>query len=370
MCQFMIENQGIQTFLTYDLHIGEEVDQANYDLIHDKQLSGILPTFLSYSTLEEQKTEGIKFNISARVTMREFFQKGAARKELLPVLHQIAETLMTCGQYTLDLNCLFLDVQYIYLNPETREPELLYLPIIKGKEEADIPKKLKDIILSLKYDISENATYISEITKFLEKNESFTLSGFLELLDEKMKDVPELMHLYQEGRIKMPVMNLAQSEQPEPAQEDWTGPKMVNAVDNVGKAQAKDNEVTENESKDNMSGSGTLNVSTLESSLLNSSTKAYLKRVKTEEKVYISKRLFKIGKEKQFVDYCIMDNPAISRSHANIVMENEEYYIMDMNSKNRTFVNGQIISGMKKVKLVHGSYIQLADEFFEFYLET
>lgn len=42
-------------------------------------------------------------------------------------------------------------------------------------------------------------------------------------------------------------------------------------------------------------------------------------RVKTNEKIIINKPVFRIGKEKSYVDYFVSDNTAVSRSHANIV---------------------------------------------------
>lgn len=46
---------------------------------------------------------------------------------------------------------------------------------------------------------------------------------------------------------------------------------------------------------------------------------AYLVRKKNNERIKITKDVFYIGKERSFVDYFIGDNPAISRSHANII---------------------------------------------------
>ena len=225
MCQFIIENQGIQQFLVYHLKSCEEVDKASYDLIHDKKVPGILPTFLSRTNWEEDVKISIKFNISSRITMKEYFKNGATRKELLPMLRLLAETIQTCRQYMLDVNCIFLDAQYIYVNTETKEPELIYLPVIKGEEQVDIAESLKHIVLQLPYAPCENASYISELIQFLEKKQIVTFDGFFELLNEMMKEVKERNCLFREGKLRIPVMNLFQSGQPEPAQEGWTGPK-------------------------------------------------------------------------------------------------------------------------------------------------
>ncbi len=94
----------------------------------------------------------------------------------------------------------------------------------------------------------------------------------------------------------------------------------------------------------------------------------YLTRLKTGERIVINKPVFRIGKEKSYVDYFIADNTAISRSHCNIHTENGEYFIEDTNSTNHTYVNGNIINSNVKTKLTNGDKIRLANEDFSFSL--
>lgn len=91
-----------------------------------------------------------------------------------------------------------------------------------------------------------------------------------------------------------------------------------------------------------------------------------LTRVKTGERISINKPVFRIGKEKSYVDYFIADNTAISRSHANIHTENGEYFIEDTNSTNHTYINGKLINSNVKTKLTNGDKVRLANEDFTF----
>lgn len=93
---------------------------------------------------------------------------------------------------------------------------------------------------------------------------------------------------------------------------------------------------------------------------------AYLVRKKNNERVKITKDVFYIGKERSFVDYFIGDNPAISRSHANIICKNGEYFIVDTNSTNHTFLDGQMLTSNVEAKLESGCEITLANEKFIF----
>ena len=92
----------------------------------------------------------------------------------------------------------------------------------------------------------------------------------------------------------------------------------------------------------------------------------HLIRTKNNERIMIDKPVFRIGKEKSFVDYFISDNTAISRGHANIITKDGEYFVQDLNSTNHTYVDGQMIQSNLEVKIAHGTKIKLANEDFEF----
>ncbi len=94
----------------------------------------------------------------------------------------------------------------------------------------------------------------------------------------------------------------------------------------------------------------------------------HLVRARNNEKINLDKPVFRIGKEKSYVDYFIGDNTAISRSHANIVCRDGECFVVDTNSTNHTYVNGSMIQSNVETKLENGDKIRLANEEFEFKL--
>lgn len=93
---------------------------------------------------------------------------------------------------------------------------------------------------------------------------------------------------------------------------------------------------------------------------------ASLTRVKNGEHISITKQVFKIGKERAKVDYCIPDNNSISRHHASIINKGGVFYLVDMKSTNFTFVNGNKVVPEQEIKLSSGDRFKLADEEFEF----
>lgn len=92
-----------------------------------------------------------------------------------------------------------------------------------------------------------------------------------------------------------------------------------------------------------------------------------LTRLSTKESVPITKNIFRIGKERSYVDYFIADNSAISRSHADIITKDGAYFIRDNNSLNHTYLDNAILQSNQEYPVQPGSKILLADE--EFSLE-
>ena len=96
------------------------------------------------------------------------------------------------------------------------------------------------------------------------------------------------------------------------------------------------------------------------------SRQAYLVRRKTGEQILLNKPMFRVGKERSFVDYFIGDNTAVSRSHANFIFRDGAFFVEDTNSTNHTFINGAMIPSNTESGLAHGDKVTLADEEFEF----
>lgn len=116
------------------------------------------------------------------------------------------------------------------------------------------------------------------------------------------------------------------------------------------------------------------NASSGETMILNMGTQQetacpYLIRLKNNEKIPLDKPFFRVGRERDYVDYCVRDNAAVGRSHANFIIRNGECFVVDTNSTNHTFVDGQMIPSNQEIPLMHGARVRLANEEFEFRMQ-
>lgn len=109
-------------------------------------------------------------------------------------------------------------------------------------------------------------------------------------------------------------------------------------------------------------------VSTLPSTSTTDDRYPYLIRRSMNERISINKPVFRIGKERSYVDCFISNNGAISRSHADIIKRGNRFFICDRNSTNKTYRNGYMLTPEDEVEIFDGDVLQLANEEFEFHI--
>ena len=66
------------------------------------------------------------------------------------------------------------------------------------------------------------------------------------------------------------------------------------------------------------------------------------------------------------MDYFVTNNNAVSRGHADIITRGNRYFVRDLNSKNKTYINGQAIPPQCECELLDGSRLTLGNEEFIF----
>ena len=82
--------------------------------------------------------------------------------------------------------------------------------------------------------------------------------------------------------------------------------------------------------------------------------------------ITLSKPSLIIGRMSGFVDHVLEVN-SIGKIHAEITIENGEYFISDLNSKNGTFINEIKIPPNAKAKVVSGDTVRFANVEYVFF---
>lgn len=91
-----------------------------------------------------------------------------------------------------------------------------------------------------------------------------------------------------------------------------------------------------------------------------------LVNLKTGERVIINKPEFAIGKERSRVDYCISDDNSVSRLHLKVRVRGGRCYVVDMGSKNGTYLNGSKLIPNQEMPIQNGDRLKVSLIEFEF----
>ena len=94
----------------------------------------------------------------------------------------------------------------------------------------------------------------------------------------------------------------------------------------------------------------------------------HLLRRRNNERIPINKPIFRLGRDADFNDYAVTENKYVGHSHCHLISRDGEFFNVDDNSKNHTYVNGEQIPSGREIKLTHGTTACVADEEFEFRL--
>lgn len=554
---FTYENQGNNTYLVYKIGASDNVDTMSLGMITNNKIDGIVPTLFTQSDTDRF----IKYNISAKVSAKEFLSGVVNKKRLLGVFISVLKAIKSTEEYMIDARRLLIDLEHIYVDVSKCDAMLVCLPLVRQNESVNIPMFFKQIMFSTQFDQNENCDYVAQIINYLNSTPVFSVDAFEKLLMDidadnlniaaskavvgQQKPVqPQSQSQSQQPKPMQPAMNQLKNEQVQtnmPSQgkmqsqretqsaNNVVQPNQVNfAVPNMNpqnqnrinnnvqmgtnisgtyvettsekqmsmfgllthyskenkqiyerqKAQRKAQKEAEKNGAampgqnvkasnasfaipgqppqqrpqpqtvmpqqpqqqfaqpqrqftqsnqpqsqfaqlqpmpqaqqkpvqqvqpqpvqnqntntgmtgnpsvppqilENMTKAGNFGETTVlgvgseagETTVLGASQaqiiKPYLLRIKNNERIELNKPVFRIGKERSYVDYFVSDNTAVSRSHANIINRDNDFYIVDTNSTNHTYVNGSMIQSNVETKIEHGTKIRLANEDFEFFM--
>ena len=559
---FTYENQGNNTYLVYKIGASDNVDTMSLGMITNNKIDGIVPTLFTQSDTDRF----IKYNISAKVSAKEFLSGVVNKKRLLGVFISVLKAIKSTEEYMIDARSLLIDLEHIYVDVSKCDAMLVCLPLVRQNESVNIPMFFKQIMFSTQFDQNENCDYVAQIINYLNSTPVFSVDAFEKLLMDidadnlnivaskavvgQQKPVqPQSQSQSQQPKPMQPAMNQLkntqvqtnmpsqgkmQSQRETQSANNVVQPNQVNfAVPNMNpqnqnrinnnvqmgtnisgtyvettsekqmsmfgllthyskenkqiyerqKAQRKAQKEAEKNGAampgqnvkasnasfaipgqppqqrpqpaqaqpqnvmpqqpqqqfvqpqrqftqsnqpqrqfeqpqpmpqaqqkpaqqvqpqpvqnqntntgmtgnpsvppqilENMTKAGNFGETTVlgvgseagETTVLGASQaqiiKPYLLRIKNNERIELNKPVFRIGKERSYVDYFVSDNTAVSRSHANIINKENEFYIVDTNSTNHTYVNGSMIQSNVETKIEHGTKIRLANEDFEFFM--
>ena len=90
MVEFTFENQGTNTYLVYAVSTTDVVDSMSLGMLTNNKILGLAAT--QFTQIDDRKY--IKYNVSAKVSAKQFFTGAVNKKRLLGVFKGIVNALL------------------------------------------------------------------------------------------------------------------------------------------------------------------------------------------------------------------------------------------------------------------------------------
>lgn len=378
MIDLNIKNDEEKVTAEYLLKSNDRIDNLTLGMMVNNDIEGFLPV----QPVQVENDRYFRYDITGLVTMKEYLGEYVKKDRLLKVFYGIANTIRESSEYMINWTSFSLERKEIYVNPENGDVRLLCLPLLTVINDGNICNFFKNVLFSSQFDLDENGDYVGKLITFLNPK-SYTLDKFIyELEDMLGLEHKEVVEEEDEEDEEDTTVEAETEEdksdadvEKEPAED--TKQEVANDDDteiqpeleeNIAETSDKviDEKVTEETIEiDEVSGKDA-ETEEVPPTVSKPEIEPYLIRLSNNQEIKIDKDSFYIGKDEKNVDYCISDNLAIDDKHAYIIRHGKEYFVVDNNSKNHTYLNRVLIGTDEEVFIPHGAQLRFADEDFEF----
>lgn len=328
----------------------------------DEEAAQALSEWNSPLIYAEYDKHHVYYDITGRVPLRSQLNKVMTKREAIALFAAVADALLYGMEKNISPKFILLDSDLVYVSEETGSLRFICVPAVNpGLQIKPLRSYIRELIVNMQYDSSENLEYIGKIINYLNQNKKLNPADFIDYLDRlEQEDGPvasaDVFPKTPEPDM-IPLESLA-AERPVRKQEEeisFMAPEdePKKAADEVPEIRLDDVSVPAPE-KETYDAPQSF---------------PYMIRKKNGEKIVINKDEFKIGKIPGMADYLLTDNPAVSRMHAIIHKIDGAYYICDNYSTNSTFLNGEPLEAGKNYILLNGVRINFANDEFTYYAD-
>ncbi len=368
--KFKVKSKDSKITIKSKLDKDESINQREVDILNSKVIRGIMKP-----TVEGNRK--ISYLSPAGVTLEEYLGSGISKNDFFLVFAQILEVVKSVDRNSFNINNLVMNLKYTFINKQTKEVHFIYQPIMSQKISSNLASFLYDVAYSTRLALNEDIKPINELLAYIR---GLNVVAVLPLENYILKVYPQI---YKQVKRQKPGQSEAlvgsdvyyrRNEWDEKKRKitDDKPTSLLSDYDEPTSLLNDEDEATSLLMADDDNATSLLNYDDEATSLLgdNSSFQRfpYLIRKNTFDRIDINKPVFRIGKEKSYVDYFIGDNNTISRLHADIISRDNRYYLKDNNSTNHSYINGSMVQGNQEAELFDGAVITLSNEDFEFHL--
>lgn len=346
------------------------------------------------------KAQEAAYTGPAGVSLAERLKKPISRQDFALLTEQVIGMAQKLDSFHVSHAAILWDVRYIYINERTKELRFLCVPLTNVESHIDWGDLMEALIYMAKPQNREDAEFLSRFVGFLKERPAYRAeeleayiageeggvgkrpgrggSGFI---TDKRQDY--YRHYGEQAEDERETELLCDADQEDTCYrpKEKGSAEFCEAEEETGLL-CETNEETcllcEDEEETGLltaeeadeEETGLLTEDDGDVPLSDAGAQAHyptLYRVRTGESVSVNKPVFRVGKERSCVDYCVSGNSAVSRNHADIVTRNGHCFVVDLNSKNGTYLNEQPLPAQRETELFDECRLKLADEEFVFH---
>lgn len=350
MAKLKTKIKSDQILVKAKITLDEEISKRELELLQSKSIRGLLKVKHLRKTL-------LSYSGPCAVSLESYLKKTITKYEFFFIMAQIVDITRKIQSNNLFLNHLILDVRYVYINEMTKEVQFLYIPLLSNHICLDVLGFMEAIIYSTNVTTDSDQTFLNRFHTFLNSLPGFDTARIEAYISKEDQNVAKQIKKNNRGQSGFITDN------PRDYYEHY-----YQGVDSEATGILEEDTMLLMDEQDD--------VTTLleeETTILEENQTvecihyATLLRVVNNECIDINKPVFRIGKERSYVDYFVSDNQAVSRSHADIITRGDRYFIYDQSSTNHTFVNEIMIPMRQEIEIYDGDRLRLANEEFVFH---
>lgn len=384
MSKLKVKFKDSQITVKSKLAKDEQINARELEILNSKIIRGIMkPTVEGEKKLSYLSPSGIK--------LEAYLKKGISKNDFFLVIAQILEAVKSIGRNSFNVNNLILNMKYVFVNEMTHELHFVYQPIYSSAIASDLASFLYDVAYSVTLALNEDYKCVNDFIAYLKslqavsviKIEKYLLDVYPQIYKQVKRQKygqSEYLGSFKNGKDiyydmdnrKRPTPlddNDATSLLEESDADEATSLLEEEEDEATSLLEEEEDEATSLLMEDEEEATSVLIDDDEATSLLCEGPQIsypYLIRKSSFDRVDINKPVFRIGKERSYVDYFIQNNNAVSRIHADIISRNGEFYIKDNNSTNGTFVNGNRVQAETETQIFDGDALTFANEDFKF----
>lgn len=361
---------------------GQQVSENEVYAINANKVPGLL----HLDVVQKGSSFKLIYNITGFISLKEFLRTPLNKQLFAQILQNILANLKAVESAYFNQQYLLMDINQVYVNPNTQHIYFTYVPILMFESGTSLREFLLSIIQHGTFAPGEDNSYVRDYITILNSGINFSVFELEEyinkLLGQNSSRIQEVECPNCKTKLKKGTNYCHACGAKVSGNTGNTGKGVYDPLaDTTGDSAVVDDVVEEEVivRKDNTQGlsDGTTvlgadpgGTTVLGSEELEEPVFPYLIREKTEENISVNKPSFRIGAERKYVDYWVNDNSTVSRSHADILTREKRYFIIDLNSTNKTYVDGRAIPVEKEIELFDGTRIRLSNEEFVFHIES